>query len=311
MSRIKLYIYSEKESFGKRLARYVSGQQHPGMEVELLTEIKETAVFQTDAYMVSDSEKLLKMAGCETIRLVKEPAAAGEREIFMYQNREDIYQQLLQKTGQKRQSGRKGSDGTTRIVCVFSPGENTAFALHTAAGEAKRGSVLYVSFCGVPLPIREKSDGSLSEACPGVSELMLCEEAQHFEERLSGLAYPYGTISVLAPAAHFRDLFDFAPEEVVRFTRHLKQQSLFDTVVIETGHLYEFTFSLLAEADEIVAPQESGFLADAKRRVLKEYFQREGQDDLWHRIQFVPDKVLSSEDSGDIKKLFYGEEAHA
>lgn len=306
VSRIKLYIYSEKEHFGRRLARYVSGQQHLGMTVELLTEIKETAAFQTDAWVVSDNEKLLEKAGCQTIHLVKEPEA-GERELFMYQSREDIYRQLLQKTGQRRQSCVEERDGKAKIICVFSPDENPVFALHTAADEADRHSVLYVSFCGVPLLIQEEFGGKEKLGCPGLSELMLCEEPEQFEEKLAGLAYRFGTISVLAPAKHFRDLFDFTPEEVMRFMEHLKQQTLFDAVVIETGHLYEFTFSLLAGADEILSPKESGFFADAKRRVLQEYFQREGQEDLWRKIQFIPDMNPKTEDREDMRRLFCGE----
>lgn len=311
MSRIKLYLYSEKKSFGEKLARYVGGQHHPYLEVELLTERKDKTAFQTDACVVSDNRELLEHAECQTIRLVKEPEAVGEREIFMYQSRESIYRQLLQKTGQKNQSVDRREDGAPRIICVFSPEERTEFALQTSAEYTGSGSVLYVSFCGIPIPVQEELGEQPQASHRGVSELMLCEDEERFAEKLGELACMIGKIAVLAPAEHFRDLFDFAPEEVVRFVQHLKRQRQFDTVVIETGHLYEFTFSLLSGADEILAPQESGFFAEAKRRVLKEYFYREGQDELWQRIRFVPDTSRHFEQKESIQRLICGEEVGA
>lgn len=311
MSRIKLYIYSEKEPFGEKLARYVGGQHHPCLEVELLTEIKDKTAFQTDACVVSDSRELLENAGCQTIRLVKEPEAVGERGIFMYQSREEIYRQLLQKTGQKNRGTESKDDGASRIICIFSPEEKTEFALQVSAEYAGRGSVLYVSFCGIPVPVQKELGEEPHESHRGVSELMLCEDAERFAEKLRELACTLGKIAVLAPPEHFRDLFDFAPEEVMRFVQHLKRQSQFDTVVIDTGHLYEFTFSLLDGADEIIAPQESGFFAEAKRRVLQEYFHREGQDELWQRIRFVSDTSHHSGHKESIQRLFYGEEVRA
>ena len=200
--------------------------------------------------VISDDTEVLEHVGCQTVTLVSSPEAEGKREIFMYQRAEDIYRQILSLTGiPVRKEARDPELTVPKVTCVYAPGESeekTVFALRTAIDRSERGSVLYINLCGFPLLFREEQEG--------ISNLMLCNELEVFEERLRELAFSAGQISVLAPAGHFRDLFDFSQEEVRRFITYMKQQTLYEAVVIELGQLFDFSFVLLAEADAVLMP---------------------------------------------------------
>ena len=203
--------------------------------------------------VISDDTEVLEHVGCQTVTLVSSPEAEGKREIFMYQRAEDIYRQILSLTGiPVRKEARDPELTVPKVTCVYAPGESeekTVFALRTAIDRSERGSGLYINLCGFPLLFREEQEG--------ISNLMLCNELEVFEERLRELAFSAGQISVLAPAGHFRDLFDFSQEEVRRFITYMKQQTLYEAVVIELGQLFDFSFVLLAEADAVLIDRKS------------------------------------------------------
>ena len=292
MDRIKLLICTKQKEYGEKLLRFLSAQRNPDIEAELLTAdageavdaIMEKTGTEQNVCVISDDREVLEHVGGQSVALVSLPETEGKREIFMYQRVEDIYRQILSLAGiPVRKEARDLELSLPKVTCVYAPGESeekTVFALRTAIDRAERGTVLYINLCGYPLLFREEQEG--------ISNLMLCNKLEVFEERLRELAFRAGQISVLAPARHFRDLFDFSQEEVRRFIAYMKQQTLYEAVVIELGQLFDFTFVLLAEADAVLMPQEPGILAEKKRQLFCGYCYREGQETVWERIKFVP-----------------------
>lgn len=290
LERTKLYIYSGNIRYGERLSRFISGRNNPDFDVELLTELKDRIEPEQDACVVTDDEDACKRFRCRVIRLVKTPEAAGEHDIFMYQGGDQIYRQIMRITG-RNVTERNEELSLPKVVCVFSPGESdekTVFALRAARDRAERGSVLYMSLCGFPVFFGEEMGDGLPARREGISELMLCGDPDIFQEKLAELAFPLGQLMVLAPARHFRDLLDFTTEEVKKFVMHLRQQTLFDAVIIETGQLMEATFSLLSEADAVFVPEETGVFGEVRRQVFRDYCIREGREALWQQCYFFP-----------------------
>lgn len=285
----KVYICMENQGYGERLAKYIAEQHNPCMEVELLTEIKDKTEFDRQDFVVSDKEKILAGLNCQKVQMMKQ-AADGERKIFMYQSRADIYRRLLHIIGSEpMESGSQGEKAGPKIICVFSPeggDAKTLLALGRAVERAVGESVLYISLCGFPTFFQEEIRVDPELGREGVSELLLSESSSIFCEKLEKLAFALGNISMIAPAGHYKDLLDFSREEVQKFMQHLKEQALFDVVMIEMGQLFEYTFDLLDQADEVIIPAETGFFAAVKRHVLHEYCLMEGQEALWNRMKF-------------------------
>lgn len=300
MNRVNLFIYTRNKEYGEKLLRFICAQHNPDLDAELLTGmpdgflsmVRDKTGTGQDTCVVSDDTDVLDRLECRSVRLVTVPETDGKNEIFMYQRGRDIYGQLLRLTGvQERSAGTGAELSVPKVSCVFSPGERgetTVFALRMAAERAERGRVLYVSLCGFPVVFPGWTDGQVQTGTAGVPDLMLCSGQDVFGEKLKELACGMGNISLVAPAGHFRDLFDFTGEEAVQFMRHLKQQTLYDFVVVETGQLFEFTFSLLSAADAVFVPEETGIFAETRKRLLREYCVGEGEEELWRQMQFVP-----------------------
>ncbi len=300
MDRCKLYIFTRNKSYGEKLARALAGRHNPLVEVELLTELGDKTDFGDNACVVSDDrrrlEKLACRTGpaCRTVCLVGTPEAVGEGDIFMYQGREAVCDSLLRAVLGKNAAN--GELGTTRkaqpekLICIFSPEESgaaVAYSLRRAARLAERARVLYVSLSGFPALFGEEACGSVQAGREGVTELMLSPDAESFRERLEELTFPVDSFHALAPAGHFRDLLDFTADEVLRFAKNLREQQIYDVVLIATGQLYEFTFALFAAADRVIVPEEDGYFAENRRRVLKACLAREELMELWDKLEFV------------------------
>lgn len=310
MELAKLYIYAKNADYGEKLMRFLASRHNAGIDVELLTGIKDKEELEQDAYLISDDEEAWEKMKCRVIRLKAVPGTVGKDEIFMYQSGAEIYRQILNVTGAvEPETRQREALSVPKVVCIFSPGESeekTVFALRTAFERAERGTVLYMSMCGFPVMPQENGE-EIEVGRKGISELMLCADPCIFEEMLDELAVAWGKLSAIAPAEHFRDLFDFTREEAMRFMEYLEKQTRFDTVVIETGQLLEFTFSILAAADAVLVPKEPGVFAEAKRRLLKEYCERDGEDELWKRFQFVPVCACMPASWDEVRRILYGE----
>lgn len=310
LEQVKLYIYAKKIEYGEKLMRYIAGQQNPYIEVELLTKLREKTEFKQDDFVISDDIGSISDLECNTVQIVKRPEEETEGKIFMYQSREMVYQKLLawMGVGKWKKEDRKNTD--TRLICVFSPGggdERTHLAFHRALESAQREKVLYISLCEFPIFAGEESGEKAGVETAGLSDLILCAKSSAFDEKLEELAVSTGPIWMIAPAGHYKDLLDYPSQEMVLFAQRMKQQSIFDVVIVEVGQLFEYTLEFLASADEVIVPEEKGFFAEARKRVLEQYCIREGQRELWEHLRFVNETSYKRE-SEEIRRLLYGEE---
>ena len=299
MGQMKLVICTRQKEYGEKLLRFLSAQHNPYVEAELLTGdaeemigiIVEKTRMDQEVCVISDDPDVLRRIECQTIALVTEPEKEGTHEIFMYQRATDIYRQIIKLTGARiRDPANETGLSVPKVTCVFSPGESeekTMFSLRTAMDRSERENM------------EQPQPGGVE----GISNLMLCNGLEEFEKKLRESVFLAGMVSVLAPAGHFRDLFDFSQEEMKRFIRHLKQQTLYEAVVIEMGQLFDFTFVLLSDADAVLMPKEPGILAERKRQIFCEYCKRESQEAVWERIKLVPVSVYRPEKWEEIRQI--------
>lgn len=306
---IKVYIHMARRSYGEQLAWFITGKHNPELLVELLTEIKEGMIFDREDYLVTDCGESGQKPECHVVKMVKKPEEAGDNAIFMYQSREEVYQELLRvtETGEKEKKCKLG--GVKRIV-VFSPeggDEKTVLALQTAGNLAKKEKVLYISFSGFPVFFGTEFREGSENVGTGLAEVMMSAGGDGFGSRLKELAFPFEKIWILMPANHFKDLLDFSMEDVLKFMEGLKEQTEFDAVVLEMGQLFEYTFELLACADEVLVPEAPGFFSAIRRHVLQRYCRMERQEALWERMQFIPMKRRMPTEESEVKELLSGE----
>lgn len=308
MGRIRIRICMKNSEYGMKLARYMSGRHNADIEVELLTDWKDKTEFEREDVVLSDDGEYLDRLSCRSIRMVRTPEEQGERCIFMYQKRELLYEELLKKMGigQKQEY----REGDKQIVAVFSPeggDDKTVLALTYASGLSQGHAVLYVNFCGFPALFEGAFERGDKEEYPGITELMLKENTQSFVECLKQAAYPLGNIHVVKPVDHYKDLLDFSIDDLRRFMKNLRDQTVYDKVVLEVGQIFEYTLDLLEFADEILIPKEEGILAAVRRSVLQRYCNMEGRSELWKRIRFEENKANKPETESDVMILVGGE----
>ncbi len=308
MEKIKLYIRIKEDGYGEKLMKFIAEKQNPYIEVGLLTTLGEKTEFRHNDFVVSDDFESIKGLRCNTIEIVKSPDAEMEKTLFMYQSREKIYHKLLGLTGAGEWKKEKEKDRNTRMICVFSPGggdERTFLALHKALESAEWGKTLYISLCEFPIFAGENEKDGVK--MPGLSELILCAKSNVFYEKLEELAFLKGTVWMVAPAGHYKDLLDYPLEEMMQFAKKVREQRLFDVVIFEIGELFEYTLEFLANADEVIVPEETGIFAGDRKDRFQKYCIREGHEELWERLQFVS-RTWHEEENEQIGQLLYGEE---
>ncbi len=293
MGQRKIFIYMTDLDYGSRLARYLTSQYKSGIEVELLTGGRDKADVREEDIALSDDPKKLENLKCQTVLFVKTPEEKGKNKIFKFRSREEIYSDLLELTGTKE--GYKGNSPPKEsgIIVVFAPeggDEKTLLALKKAGELSHNNRVLYISLCGFPVffdPSWKDGGGQRdTKFSPGITELMLRAEGEDFTHELENMAFPLGKIWTITPVSHYKDLLDFALEDICKFMRGLKAQSMFETVVLELGQIFEYTLDLMTYADQILIPKEKGVLAAVRRNVLQRYCGMEGKPELWEKMTF-------------------------
>lgn len=310
MERIKLYIHIKENGYGEKLMRFVAGQQNPYIEVELLTEMKEKTKFERNEFLVSDDPEVLQGSGCNTVQIVKSLDEEAGNNIFMYQNREKIYEKLLEAAGAAEWKRKEKRNAETKVICVFSPGggdERTALALYKARKSAEQAKVLYISLCEFPVFAGESFGERSDVSKAGLSELISCAGSSTFEEKLKELVFQKGHIWMVAPAENYKDLLDYPVQEMMQFMQKMKEQKAFNIVIFEIGRLFEYTLEFLAEADEVFVPEETTFFAGIRRALFKQYCIREGWEKLWERVRFTGG-ISCEKESGEVKRLLCEEE---
>ncbi|MCI8365509.1 MAG: hypothetical protein HFG34_11270 [Eubacterium sp.] len=293
MGQRKIFICMTDLNYGSRLARYLTSQYNSGIEVELLTGRKDKADVGDGDIALSDDPKILEDLQCQTVLFVKTPEEKGKNKIFMFCSREEIYNELVKLTGTREGNNRNRSQKESGIIVVFSPeggDEKTLLALKRAGELSRNKRVLYLSLCGFPVFFdpswKDESGGRDINFSPGITELMLRAEGEDFTQELENMAFQLGKIWSIAPVSHYKDLLDFSRDDICRFMKGLKEQSMFEAVVLELGQIFEYTLDLMTYADQILIPRESGVLAAIRRNVLQRYCGMEGKPQLWERMTF-------------------------
>lgn len=293
MGQRKIFICMTDLDYGSRLARYLTSQYNSGIEVELLTGRKDKADVGDGDIALSDDPKILEDLQCQTVLFVKTPEEKGKNKIFMFCSREEIYNELVKLTGTREGNNRNRPQKESGIIVVFSPeggDEKTLLALKRAGELSRNKRVLYLSLCGFPVFFdpswKDESGGRDINFSPGITELMLRAEGEDFTQELENMAFQLGKIWSIAPVSHYKDLLDFSRDDICRFMKGLKEQSMFEAVVLELGQIFEYTLDLMTYADQILIPRESGVLAAIRRNVLQRYCGMEGKPQLWERMTF-------------------------
>ncbi len=293
MGQRKIFIFMTDLDYGSRLAKFLTSQYKSGIEVELLTGWGDKADVREEDIALSDDPKKLENLNCQTVLFVKTPEEKGKNKIFMFRSREEIYSHLLELTGTKE--GYKGNSPPKEngIIVVFAPeggDEKTLLALKRAGELSHNNRVLYISLCGFPVffdPSWKDGSGERDiKFSPGITELMLRAEGEDFTQELENMVFPLGKIWSITPVSHYKDLLDFSLEDICKFMRGLKAQSMFEAIVLELGQIFEYTLDLMTYADQILIPRESGVLAAIRRNVLQRYCGMEGKPELWERMTF-------------------------
>ncbi len=303
LNKEKIYIYTKNKNFGERLARFVAVQHNSHVPIEFLTEITDSRKFQRNDILVCDEGAVPMETGCRKVQFVCRRGKQKDDEIFIYQSREALYRQLL---------GLAGTGGCVaevcepKTICVFSPGGSGLAAIRLAIERAAAQNVLYVNLCEFPVIDFKECDPGVKHGGPGVSELFLCTEQEEFQARLEQLSVPAGPVHMVLPVEHYKDLLDISPDEAVRFMEHVRRQTQFGAVILEIGQMFEYTLELMAAAERIVISDETGFLAEGRRKTFQRYCRREGKEVVWERAEFIPAEREVPENAGEIRRFIYG-----
>ncbi len=304
-----VYICTQDVHFGEQIVRYVASKQNPHVHIELWTKQTDKNTFQQEDVVISEEEDRLKSLSCQTIRIVRQPEKEKD-EICMYQGKEAWYQRLLQCLDVEQED----KEGQPGVVCVFSPEggeEGTLLALQYCMEQAEKRHVLYVNLCGFPTFFRETLSDAPEGVQRGVSELFLENNQREFERKLEQLAFTLGDVDMIPPVEHYKDFLDFSVEEVMDFMEHLKNQNIYDVVVLEVAQLFEYTFDLLGQSQQILVPLVPGFLAEVKRHVFREYCQKEQAAEILEKIRYVSCKVELPVSAEDIEELLERKEGRS
>lgn len=305
MSRIRVFMCTKNQKYSERIVRYATARTHPDIQFQLLTEIRDQTEFRENDVVVSDDYKKLNQLECHRILMVRQREEENEEQIFMYQDRESIYQSLMKKIGIH------GEVEIPKVMCVFSPeggDEKTRLALQYAMEYGKTKKVLYISLCGFPVFFRREVSLTPEGIWQGVSELFLCTSQKEFDDRLKEISFSMGRIDMVSPVEYYKDLLDFSRKEVNQFTQYVKQQELYDVVIVEMGQLFEYSFDLMCCAQRVLVPKEPGFLAEVRRHVFREYCRREGKEEILDRMELVPVSFPQLENLDEVNRIFFGEE---
>ena len=282
------YIYLTDSDYAKRFVTYFRQKLPKQVEIKVISGRQEPMEISEAAIVISDDRRYLEEIGREGIYLSDQPVTDMENEIFMYQKRDAIWQKFCEIT-KMEPNGKEEKKNKGRICCIFSPEggeEKTRLALQEAIACSEYSKVLYISMCGVPVFFPEELKETPSLSHQGLAEWILAVENGKAEEALRTLAYSYGKISILAPAAHYKDLLDFTRQEIESMMSGLRKQTLFDRVIVEVGQFFEYTFQLLDQADDILMPLGDGLLAAIRRHVLRQYCIAEKREKVWDKIMF-------------------------
>lgn len=284
-----LLLYFRDERYGKRLLRYLAGKKNPLLRLELVTAedrlAKRVASESGEVAILTDCAGMQQDEGKKVIVLSAE-ADKGKRKLFQYQKASGIYRDLLEILRLEPVEGISTAGESAQrekgVFCLLDPegGGGTALAVLLAQYLGRQGKCLYLNLGGFPLYYGGVLQEEPNFAVRGLGELFFRMEEDGFAERVAELARPFGRAQMLAPFPHFKDLLDCGAGEWKYFLQRLQTECGYDTVVVETGQIFEYMLDLMSQAGRCFLLESPGICGRIRTAVFRRYCRLEQKEEL-------------------------------
>lgn len=293
MQNILLLLYFEEEAYGRRLLRFLSEKKNPFFRPELVTGRKQLTERENASskktIILTDQTKVYEGGKEKTILLTGEQDR-GEKKIFQYQCAEAIYKELLDQlniksTAQQYAAERKEGSGVFLLFSLDGCGITaTAVMLSQYLGQYRK--CLYMSCSGFPVFYSDQFSKKPDFQKKGLDELLFCSGKEAFVSRLQSTVQKFGNADLLAPSAHFRDLFDCSGKDWSGLLEKIQKEGGYDSVVIEIDQLFESVMELFELGEHILVFSQNNAFGKVRREVFRRYCRMEGKEALLARVQF-------------------------
>ena len=302
MKKVKIIIYSQNKTYGRRLFYYLEEKKNPHLKFYLATgyEGLEKMLKQEKITAVLLDKDLQKdiLRHCETdwqnmlpdlprFIWLTEDEHTGADEIYIYQRASEVYEQLRKLFSVTTEVGKR------HLICVYSPEggrDRTEFALSLCKEWLEKGPVIYLNLSGFPILFGEQLTTRPELTERGLSRLIFETSEKRFPAQLEQSSFFYENIRVIMPFWNYKDLLDVRVEDLKRLLELLFQSGNDPTIIMEMGQLFEYTFDVMELADEILLPMSDGIFDEIRLNVLKGYCRIEGKEELAERFQIIIDE---------------------
>ena len=297
MEQIILLLYFQEEDYGRRFLRFINGKKNPRIHAELVTKkegvLRRVSTVSDRLVVVTDDDTICEDEKREVVLLTGEQNRR-EKKIFQYQSAENIYKELTALFGIEENFSEQVESGQG-IVMFFSPEgvPVTELAVLMSQYLGCQGRCLYISLSGFPVYYGEEFQKEPDYEVLGLGELLVCPAEELFAEQLRQLVHPFGSAEMLAPFSHYKDMLDCTAEDWQIFFRRLQKEGDYDSVIVETGALFETLSDLLEMSDRLFLIGGGDAFGKVRTEGFRHYCRMEKKETLLSLAEFVlmPDEV--------------------
>lgn len=182
-------------------------------------------------------------------------AAEGPHRIYKYQSGENILRELVSGYQcRKKAAEAPKPQGTAQLFIVYSPigrSGKTTFAESLARMLRRDMQTLYISL----EEVSAQAEAYTQQASYTLSDALYFFMQDRLDpERLRTMITGFRDMDLIAPVRSPEDISSLKGEELLRFIRHLRTQSGYDAIVLDTDSQLTRVMELLPEADRIFMP---------------------------------------------------------
>lgn len=295
--QITLLLFLREEDYGRRFLRFINVKKNPWIHPELVTEregvLRRVCTESNRLVIVTDDSTICEDEKREVVLLTGEQNRK-EKKIFQYQSAESIYKELTALLGVKESNPERMKEGQG-IVMFFSPEglPMTELAVLMAQYLGCQGRCLYISLSGFPVYYGGEFEKKPDYQTPGLGELLLCPAEELFTHKLQQLVHPFGSAEMLAPFSHYKDLLDCRAEDWQIFLTRLQKEGGYDSVIVETGALFETLSDLLELSDRLFLVGGEDDFGKVRIERFRHYCRMENKEPLLSLAEFIqiPEEV--------------------
>lgn len=291
-----LAICDSEAAYVYRLLEYMNKKSGLPFEVRAFTDTKKLKEFGSEkniALLLVDEHVLedwMRGLGSKVVVLSEGLMFAEGSEfssVYKYQSSEDIMREVLYCYGEAfdAQETAPGVKCQTELIAVYSPlrriGRTTfALTLGQVLGERKRALYLnleeYAGFARL----------SGVEPANDLADLMyfVREKSGNLPAKLSSMVKRIGALEYIPPAAFPVDLRSVELEDWEYLLQALKEQGLYEAVILDFGDQIQGLFELLDLCDTIYAPERSDAASKAKWQQYDYMLGMTGREQLLKKI---------------------------